>query len=921
VEHAGKVVSNKELTSRVWPNIDVGESNLRVHVATLRKTLEEGQPGVKYVTNIPGRGYCFVAPIGRVVAPTVAPMVDFGASDEAHGLPPPLTRMVGRHDVVAALSDLLAEKRFVTILGPGGIGKTTVAVAVGHAKISDFDGAVVFFDLGPLRDPGLVPSAMASALGLSVQSSDPTPNLISFLRDRRTLLVLDCCEHVVDAVAIVAERVFKEAPRVHILATSRESLRVEGEYVYRLPVLNSPPESTEIKAAHALSFPAVQLFVERADASVNGFELGDADAPIVAEMCRKLDGIALAIELAAGRVSTHGIRETAALLDSRFRLLWPGRRTALPRHQTLSATLDWSYDLLSEVERVVLCRLSVFVGFFTLEAATAVAASASIDSTQVLDSIASLVAKSLVSSSASKTISRFRLLDSTRAYALTKLADSGELQQAARRHAMYFRDLFTPARNGRLVALGDLTHYIPEMDNVRSALDWAFSPGGDKALGVALTAAYAPVWLHLSLLAECRDRVECARDNIAAASSLIPPLKAQLLTILGIVQVYTVGASERIASALDEALRIAESLDDSEAQLQALYASWIHRFNNGEHRTSQKLAEQIAVIAPRTRDPADTLLADRLLGSTNHYGGNQSQAEGHFRSLLDRHTAPSGSRRVMWLHYDDRVLPKARLARVLWMRGSADSAIQVAKESLEEARDTDHKLSMCFALGEAICPLQLMAGNIAAATQYIATLAELADRYSFAFWVRFGHCLEGSLLIKRGDAARGSTLLRAALEDLGSAGQTLHCSGFITDLAEALASLGNLAEASAVIDNELALSRREGVLWHTPELLRMKGELSVQQFGDQSLPAAERLFSEALQLAQDQDALFWELRAAVSFARLKIRQYQPTEARQELARICEVFAGTTEFSDLRIARELLAGLPAGIAGDVCDPTA
>src|SRR5262249_6139945 len=260
-------VSNKELMSRVWPNIFVGESNLRVHVAALRKALEEDQSNVKYITNIPGRGYCFVGAVGRAVLPSTAPVVEPTTSKDAHGLPPPLTRMVGRNGIVLTLSALLSEKRFVTILGPGGIGKTTVAVAVGYTKIPEFDGTITFFDLGPIGDPRLVPSAMASALGLSVQSSDPTPHLVSFLRDRRSLLVLDSCEHVVDAAADLAERIFKEAPRVHILATSRESLRAQGEYVYRLPVLDSPPESAEIKAAHALGFPAVQLFVDRAEAS------------------------------------------------------------------------------------------------------------------------------------------------------------------------------------------------------------------------------------------------------------------------------------------------------------------------------------------------------------------------------------------------------------------------------------------------------------------------------------------------------------------------------------------------------------------------------------------------------------------------------------------------------------------------------
>ncbi|HWZ90738.1 MAG TPA: winged helix-turn-helix domain-containing protein [Polyangiaceae bacterium] len=435
VERAGAVVSKEELISRVWPNVTVGESCIRVHVSGLRKALGEGQTGARYVTNVPGRGYCFVATVERPIAPISTPVLEPAAADDGHKLPPRLARMVGRDEVVRALCQQLVERRFVTILGPGGIGKTTVAVSISHALLQAFAGAVHFFDLGPLSEPRLVPSALASTFGLLVRSSDPTPSLVNFLRGKRILLILDGCEHVAEAAAALAERIFEEAPQVHILATSRELLRVEGEHAHQLLPLDSPPAGVELSATQTLAFPAAQLFVERAAAGVYGFELTDTDAPTVAEICRKLDGMALAIELAAGRVSVHGIRETAALLDNRIRLLWRGRRTAPARHQTLKATLDWSYDLLSELERAVLRRLSVFVADFTLDAAILVAADHDIDAAHVVDSIGVLVAKSLLSVNAGDTATRYRLLDTTRAYASAKLVDSGESDATTRRHA------------------------------------------------------------------------------------------------------------------------------------------------------------------------------------------------------------------------------------------------------------------------------------------------------------------------------------------------------------------------------------------------------------------------------------------------------------------------------------------------------
>jgi predicted ATPase len=317
------------------------------------------------------------------------------------------------------------------------------------------------------------------------------------------LLILDSCEHVIETAAALAERIFQDAPRVHVLATSRESLRVEGEHVHRLLPLGSPPDDAGLTAAQALGFPAVQLFVERAIASGRRFELNDADAPVVAEICRRLDGIALAIQLAAGRADAYGIQETLLLLNDRFKLLWEGRRTALPRHQTLSATLDWSYNLLSERERLVLRRLSVFAGIFTLEAACSVAADADVDETQVVTALVSLVAKSLVTVSAGDTATRYRLLDTTRAYAAGKLAEIGEVDAIKRRHAIYYRELFERNDTNFLASTDDSGFRSELLGNARVALEWSFSSRDDVSIGTSLAAVAAPFLSELSLLTEC----------------------------------------------------------------------------------------------------------------------------------------------------------------------------------------------------------------------------------------------------------------------------------------------------------------------------------------------------------------------------------------------------------------------------------
>ena len=359
IEQAGTVVSKNELLTRVWPGVNVDESSLRVHIAKLRRTLGDGEAGAKYLTTVSGQGYCFVAQVSRPDGARSSPV-----SACARRRPPICPRVSlkwwGRDETVDEISGRLMGKRFVTIVGSGGIGKTTVAVATGHALLTQFAGQVHFVDLGAIRDASLVPSIVASELGLPARSSDPSVSLVTFLRDKHLLLILDCCEPVIEASAALAERLYKEAPQLHILATSRELLRVEGEHIHRLLPLASPPEGAALTAASALGFPAIELFVERATAGDAGFELTDANASDVGNICRRLDGIALAIELIASRVSAYGVKPMIELLDNQFNLLWEGRRTALPRHRTLRATIEWSYNLLSEPERVVLGRLSVF---------------------------------------------------------------------------------------------------------------------------------------------------------------------------------------------------------------------------------------------------------------------------------------------------------------------------------------------------------------------------------------------------------------------------------------------------------------------------------------------------------------------------------------------------------------------------------
>ncbi|MEA2782977.1 MAG: hypothetical protein QOK29_4521, partial [Rhodospirillaceae bacterium] len=500
VERPGELVSKKELITRVWPGTHVDEGNLKFQVAALRRALGDGRDGRRYLETSPGQGYRFVAPVA--VTNEITPPASPAASTYQHNLPGRITHLIGRSDLVAKLADQLPRRCLLTLVGPGGIGKTSVALAVAERLIGAYKDGVWLIDLAPVTDPTLVPTVFASALGLEIRSDNPLPGLMTAVKDKQMLIVLDNCEHVIDAAAALVVAVLRGAAGVHIIATSREPLRVEGEHVHRLGPLKSPPTSARLNAVEALRFPAVQLFVEQAAASVDGFELRDEEASIVGEICRKLDGIPLAIEFAAARVGILGVRGLASRLEDRLRALTGGRRTALAQRRTMRAALDWSYDLLTAPEQTVFLRLAIFAGGFTLAAAAVVAGDAGHSGDEIVELVLELAAKSLVAADVDDTEPRFRLLDTTRAYALEKLADRGERESMARRHAEYYRDLFDASTQDSANADDMCAASACEIDNLRAALAWAFGSGGDLSIGVHLAADSVPLWNSMSLLAE-----------------------------------------------------------------------------------------------------------------------------------------------------------------------------------------------------------------------------------------------------------------------------------------------------------------------------------------------------------------------------------------------------------------------------------
>ena len=358
VEKAGETVSSEELISRVWPKTMVGESNLRVQLAALRKAIRDGENHNRYIVNVPGEGYRFSSPVS-VVQPN-------SGVKSLWNLPMPLTDLVGRDEIIEKTANEVQNRRFISIVGTGGIGKTSVALAVAREVSQRYEHGVSFVDLACITDPKLVPSVLTAAFRLQGHSDSHFGALVNFLYDKQMLIVLDNCEHVVGEAAPLVEALLKSAPNVHFLVTTREPFRAEGEWVQRLPPLEAPPlDKSKISASEALAFAAVRLFVDRASGTLGSFRLTDAEAPALASLCRRLDGLPLAIEFAAARIDVFGIADLAAQLDNSLAILNRGRRTAQARHRTLRATLEWSFALLPAAEQLVFARLGVFKSSFS----------------------------------------------------------------------------------------------------------------------------------------------------------------------------------------------------------------------------------------------------------------------------------------------------------------------------------------------------------------------------------------------------------------------------------------------------------------------------------------------------------------------------------------------------------------------------
>lgn len=808
-------------------------------------------------------------------------------------LPARRTDIIGRDEALDRIVAQLRAHRFVTILGAGGMGKTTVALAAAHAVLDAFPDGVHLVDLAPIVDGELVAQRVATAVGCVSGGADSLAVVQQWARDRRALVVLDSCEHVVEAASGVAEALVGSGQSVAVLATSREPLRAAGEWLHRLAPMRLPQPGERVLASQVANYSAMRLFVERAGAADSAFVLRDDDVPLLASLCLRLDGIPLAIEIVAARIASLGLAGLAAQLEGLL-LRLPGRRGATPaRHNTLTALLDWSYRLLSPSEQRVLQRLSVFRNGFAEHAVIEVVADDSMAAAEVQEALLDLIAKSLVAPARGDDFERRRLLDTTRVYAGAKLAEAGERGLVQRRHARWLASALAEAVRSwnRMTRPQWVAHYAPLVDDVRAALDWAFAPGGDLGLGAELAISGFALGRQMLLVDEFTRRVKHAIDVLSSRGGDTAE-DPSCMRLRFLIACLGSGGAEQLLALAPTLERAAAATADAAAavyRFNAINAMWALSLATGDLGKGANWAEKLVEQAGIVNDPVARLVAHRIQAQTLHFNGRHAEATDLAQEVI------AGAWRTIPLAYNPspielRVSMRIVLARIWWMRGFPDRAAAMAREAMEQAR-TDSPLAECQVLVMASMAVALWSGSSDSAREHVTHLNDIESLLGFGHWLRWARRMRDATALDSGD-------------EIADAGQA----GFF-DEPEPL-----LADQLATLDDRWltphCIQRVETgkVGWCAPEALRRQGERALRDRTVEGFGRGEAFLHRSLALAREHGALAWELRAATSLARHRLERGAAPEARAVLTPVFERFTEGFDTRDLLEARRVLEAL-------------
>ncbi|MFZ3485721.1 ATP-binding protein [Sphingomonas sp. 3-13AW] len=814
VMKAGTEVSKKELMEFAWPKVFVDDQNLKVHIRSLRRALEDTLPHPTYIATVVGRGYQFVSAVQ--VERVHAADLDHSYEQAEQSLPA-APHLIGRDGDVAAISRSLGETRLVTLVGAAGVGKTSLAVAVAHTWGAQFPDGVYYVDLTVTDDQAMVSHLIASSIGVRGDPGDVGTAIADHLRDRRSLIVLDNCEHVIAATAAFAQQMIDAKIRSCLLTTSREPLGVATEKLQRVEPLPFPASPGEMTASQVLEYPAVGLLAIRARESAD-YHLSEGDALVAAQLCKALDGIPLAIEVAAAQLDHFSLEQLHASIG-RSLYAFPHRGGAHARHRTLQATLDWSYRLLSEEEATLFQLLSVFAGSFEWNDVTHMARLVQYDPYQTTTALGSLVAKSLLAADILDDRISYRLLESTKRYAAQVLSSAPISWNANRHHAQLVLAVFQQAaaewRSTDSVAWR--ARYGPKVGDLRKALDWCFGDAGDASLGVDIAVAAIPLWNEQSSFVE-------QLLQVARALEQSPPGidKAFQKAALAHARAYMMNLARAPRSettrAWDRAVELAEQSGDLGRRLRAMFGKSVFLIYSGRNNEAVELIHQFLALAHAAGDRGSIHDGERLLALPEMHLGKLVQVRTKLEQLaedLQQGVPPSRTTRY---RQERSVSIHSTLTFSTWLTGHQDRAIVMmdAMVSTVDAVGGLHNIISLVAL-----PIAFWSGDRDRVRQYLSTLERGPEGENIRLWEPVRRFYSAAAADSAEPSARIS-MMRSALDELVSDRILLRTPMYAGILAEALLNASRVAEARDAIATALALCEETQELWCRPELLRIR---------------------------------------------------------------------------------------------------
>jgi predicted ATPase/DNA-binding winged helix-turn-helix (wHTH) protein len=898
VSRQGEVVSVEALKEAVWQGLFVEDANVKVQVSALRKLLGHRADGDDYILTIPKGGYSFVGDLralaGAHAAAETAPRLA--------SLPGQVAALIGRESAIERLAARLQHDRLVSIVGPGGVGKTSLALALAAPEADRRRDGAAFVDLATLTSADMAKAALAAALGVTAISADRLADTVEAMKSRNALVLLDSCEQLADAAGEIAEALYIGCPEITVLATSREPLRAAGEHVFRLDPLGFPSEAQAVSAREVLAYPAVRLFEERARARLDGYAVTDADAPLVAEICRRLDGLPLAIELAAATVDGFGVRGLASQLGARFEILNQGRRTAVPRQQTLRATLDWSYQALPGDEQRVLRRLSIFAGSFSLEAASRIARCPRICPQQVVGAVAELAAKSLLTVDLSHDEVRYRLLESTRLYCLEHLKAGGEFEALTLVHADWCKMLLDEAERSWTSAVASAWNEQHRwlIDDVRIALGRCAELDGALYAGCDLIASATPLFYRLSLV-ETLDHAERLLAHFAEAGRDDPRRFLEAKIAQGVALWYGRGFGPETRRVWSEAHAVARELDDQHHRMVAAWGLWSCALYSGQAEETLTWATEFRGLA---KTPADQAHGDYLMACAVHINGDLPGARTHIERVVGLGEGRSLDPPTLRFGFNRIVAAHATHAKILWLQGFPDQAMAASVRAVVEAEAVERGITLCFALVEAAANTAMLRGDEASARAWLQRFHAYTTENGLTSQDARSSDIEALLQLGEAGVDVDAPQILAAFGGKGGASAT---PGLIGDFAERLARRGRIAEAHDLLARTLAGHARHEGHWVRPEIMRALAVVGRMKGGPGAEQESDELLRGSLALAKKTGAWAWRLKTATTMARLWRGARSWSEAADELGEAYGHFAEGFDTADLRAARAELDG--------------